>query len=145
MKGCVTALCDSHEAHPAKGTAPGPLMKTTAPDCDFRARLSLQRAPLRTALSIDPGKVMRFAAEAAGTPADAGPAFSLRLSAAGTDALQGHAQAFFLGLQPCLNPLAGRRGLHCSSLGLRKGCGLSARGKPWTEGQCWCRYPFRAP
>src|SRR3954467_5621256 len=120
-------------------------MKTTVPGCNFRARLSLQRAPLRTALSIDPGKVMHFAAEATGTPADAGAAFSLRSSTAGTDALQGHAQAFLPGLQPCLDPLAGRLGLHCSRLGLRKGCGLSAPGKPWTEGQCWCRYPIRAP
>src|SRR3954447_20267181 len=76
-------------------------MKTTVPGCNFRARLPLQRAPLRTTLSIDPGKVMHFAAEATGTPADAGAAISLRSSTAGTDALQGHAQAFLLGLQPC--------------------------------------------
>ena len=56
-------------------------------------------------LSIDPGKVMHFAAEAIDTPADAGAAFSSRRSTAGTDALQGHAQAFLPGLQPFLHRL----------------------------------------
>src|SRR3954447_5626039 len=120
-------------------------MKTTVPGCNFRARLSLQRAPLRTALSIDPGKVMHFAAEATGTPADAGAAFSLPSSTAGTDALQGHAQAFLLGLQPCLDPLAGHLGLRCCRLGLCERGGLSASGKPWTEGRCQCWYRIRAP
>ena len=71
-----------------------------------------------------------------------GPA---RLLTADADALQGHAQAPLLSLQPCLNPLARRLGLRCSSLGLCEGCGLSAPGEPWTEGQCQCRCPIRAP